>query len=412
MVRAVPFAAALLALLAFTLATSETGAAARLERHAFFDALVARPDHWKSWSLRDPAQLDHPVNGGFAVSNNTTTGLWVTYDPPGDTDPRAQDAAKVVVPAFSAATSLAEPIAAQATTLTLVSAGAGRIGAYFEGRTLLVDREVMTVVSRRGDDITVTRGDMGTVAAAHAAGADVSLSNNSLRNQVRLPLDTSDGHSYVITWEGYWTDSYLGANLTNHKAFQFSSGGDALWLEVRTRFDGGSRCCEPQGLFNRITDVAAADMRSYMKLGGGSDWSETDGNTMGPGVTSREPLQPKSGYFVIRPNTWTRFWVRIDQRKDDYDYMDYWIADEHTDPVQLYRRVPISVRNGRGKPNTIEKFWLEFNTSTDRHVRGDMRDLVAYVRNIVVLRDVQQIDSVLIRPTPGGVRSSGPSQAR
>jgi hypothetical protein len=63
--------------------------------HAYFDALVARPDHWRSYSLRDPQQLDHPKNGGYAQSNSRA--LVVTYDPDHDTDPRRQDAAKVVV---------------------------------------------------------------------------------------------------------------------------------------------------------------------------------------------------------------------------------------------------------------------------------------------------------------------------
>ena len=37
--------------------------------------------------------------------------------------------------------------------------------------------------------------------------------------------------------------------------------------------------------------------------------------------------------------------------------------------------------------NAIHSLWLEYNTSTDAFVRGTDRDLVSYVRNIVVLRD-------------------------
>ena len=83
---------------------------AATDGNAYFDALVARGDHWKSFSLRPRAgqpvgspyyehQLDHPKDGGYANANSGD--LWVTYDPAHDADPNRQDAAKVVIPAFS-----------------------------------------------------------------------------------------------------------------------------------------------------------------------------------------------------------------------------------------------------------------------------------------------------------------------
>ena len=67
--------------------------------HAYFDALVARADHWKSYSLRSAAQLARPIDGGYADSNSNP--LMVTFAPNEDDDPHAQDAAKVVIPPFN-----------------------------------------------------------------------------------------------------------------------------------------------------------------------------------------------------------------------------------------------------------------------------------------------------------------------
>lgn len=65
--------------------------------HAYFKALVARPDHIVSYSLRDPRQLAQRKDGGFTHSNSRD--IAVSYDPKSDRYPRKQDAAKVVIPA-------------------------------------------------------------------------------------------------------------------------------------------------------------------------------------------------------------------------------------------------------------------------------------------------------------------------
>src|SRR5688572_24362708 len=74
-----------------------TSATALESPHGYFDALVNRPEHWKSYSLRDQRQLQTRENGGYAHCN--ACPLAVTYDPTNDPDPRRQDAAKVVIPA-------------------------------------------------------------------------------------------------------------------------------------------------------------------------------------------------------------------------------------------------------------------------------------------------------------------------
>jgi hypothetical protein len=55
----------------------------------------------------------------------------------------------------------------------------------------------------------VARGVDGTTASSHAAGAAVRYNTNSLPSQVLLPLGTTDGSTYLFTWDAYWTNSYL-----------------------------------------------------------------------------------------------------------------------------------------------------------------------------------------------------------
>jgi hypothetical protein len=75
---------------------SEPAAAAPVPGpHDYYTMLASRPDCIRAYSLRDPKQLDHPKNGGYAHSNTRT--LMVTYTYPNDPDPRRQDAAKIVV---------------------------------------------------------------------------------------------------------------------------------------------------------------------------------------------------------------------------------------------------------------------------------------------------------------------------
>ncbi len=69
------------------------------DQHAYFNALVARGEHWRSYSLRDAAQLNYRNQGGL-IDSNATEGLWVTYNPGADSDRHRQDAAKIVIPAF------------------------------------------------------------------------------------------------------------------------------------------------------------------------------------------------------------------------------------------------------------------------------------------------------------------------
>lgn len=381
-------------------------ASAQGDQHAYFNALVKRSEHWKSYSLRSPAQLECKKSGGYAVS--CTDEKWVTYSPTTDTDPHRQDAAKVRIPAFTTmTTTLASPASASDSSLTIVPYSASVIG---DKKVIKIDNEVMTIISRTSDTtISVVRGDFGTTPAPHAAGAAVRRNVNSLTNQVRVPLLTEDGHSYLFTWDGYWTDSYMNMWPMAHKAFQFGSGGSGgnqIWLEPQTDFTGYQDTC-----FNKAIHAFSAQYRSYNAANTLSDWMATDGNQVGPGTINSQ-LKPKVGQFCAKPNMWTRWWVRINQRTNNWDDLDAWVADETTEAVQILRGLKISVRTTGPTPNQIADFWLEFNTSTSTHIRLDQRDLVAYVRNFVALRDVGDVNSLLVRPVPGAEPIAGPAPPR
>jgi hypothetical protein len=393
----------------------ERTAAADPDPHAYFTSLIARGDLFRAYSLRPipgapvaspyyENQLLRRALGGYAVSNNTDLGTWINYLYPRDAHPDAQDAAKVVIPPFKpqgadSVARLAVPIGPSTDPIALPAGSSSSYGAA--GGSVMIDSEIMDVHDPDGpgplrafDKTTgrlyVRRGGHGTPAVSHGAGAPVRQSTNTVPNAVRLPLGTSDGHTYFFTWDGYWTSSYLKTGLTNHKAFNFLSKG--IWLEPDTHFAGGAGDAKIAG-FNVETDVASFQVRSYNDLGGPAHWTVGTQEYAGPAVTRTSPLQPQLATFTIRPDRWIRFFVRIEQRANDYDCVDTWVADHSTGPVQIHRRLPVSVRDG-----TITDFLLEYNTSNDRFGRGDLRDLVAYVRNFVALRDAPDSDRLLQRP--------------
>jgi hypothetical protein len=272
------------------------------DAHAYFNALVARSDHWKSYSLRSHAQLME-----YRAADSKPPS--VTYDPSGDPYPYRQDAAKVLVPAY--------------------------------------------------DPLMLTGG-------------------NSISNQVWLPLGTQHGHSYMATWDAWYGDELRRefTNMINWKTFQFDAprsfgGRGTIWFEVRTRFD----------LAPTPADVARVDARGYSY-------------PMGPNVTDGQPLSPSVGTFVVKPRTWLRYWVKIEQNALGWDLMSLWVADENTNAVKIIDRLQFEAYDG------ISRFRLEFNTSQDP-VKVGRGPLVAYVRNFVMLEDVADEGPLFLRPLAG-----------
>jgi len=87
-------AVALVISFCFLVADWERVNAAAAGPNDYFNALLARGEHWKSYSLRDQAQL-------LQYKNASSLPPSVNYVWPNDPDPHAQDAAKVVIPVTS-----------------------------------------------------------------------------------------------------------------------------------------------------------------------------------------------------------------------------------------------------------------------------------------------------------------------
>lgn len=278
--------------------------------HGYFDALVARPDHWRSYSLRDDAMLLPREQGGYTHSNDPTRIPRVTYDPANDPDPRRQDAAKVIVP---------------------------------EG-------------------------------------------GNNLRNQVRLPLETgADG--FLLTWDAWYGAEWANERtaIDSQKTWQLQSGG-GIWTEVRNRFR--------QAANNVPGALSFVDVRRY----GGS--SEVSGSRVADAYGDinygSDSVGGQLANFPIYPETWVRYWVRVTPRAGtEWWDLSLWVADTDRAAVQLHRNAGIRPADEKG----WELFWIEFNTSDGPAVPG-RGDLVAYVRNVVLLRHPPaDIAALLVAPS-------------
>ena len=379
------------------------------DTNAYFDALISREGFWKGYSMRPKAgvgiespyyakQLDSTKDGGYLRVSGTEP-RFVTYD-------ATVDAAKVVIPAWvqvGGTMTLGTPMSA-ADTKFYPATWATSFGTV--GRQIKIDNEVMLITAwdpnttnPRG--VSVSRGQYGTAPAPHGTTSPVYGASNSLPTQLRVPLGTQDGNTYIFTWDVLYTSSYLGTGLAGNKTFQFSSGEDTIWWEVKTRMDGGSDLSKPAG-FSRAVHGGGLDVRSYNRPGGDANWMLTDGSYLGPGVTANLPVAPMQATFLLHPNRWIRYWVVVEQRANDYDYIDLWAADEQTEPKLIYKRIAASTFN-KGTPS-INYFWLEFNDSQSRLPAGrtdDFADMVAYVRNFAALRNVSDVKPLLQRPVPG-----------
>jgi hypothetical protein len=90
------------------------------------------------------------------------------------------------------------------------------------------------------------------------------------------------------------------------------------------------------------------------------------------------------------------------------DRLSVWAATETDDPVKIYDRIPFALPMNKATTSqrgAIGTLWLEMNTSSDDVNQGrangldgifgtadDWTDLITYVRNLAVLKDVATLD--------------------
>jgi hypothetical protein len=389
----------------------------------YFDSLTARGDCYKAYSLRPDAsqptqagncstpnyskQLMSISAGGYASCNYCIPDH-LTYNYASDTDPRRQDAAKIrIEPVGAVVSTLVTAIGVSDVQITVAAAdnnwqSCNSNSPCTGGRLIRIDSEYMKIQSRVSPTtqntnviFSVNRAQRGSVAAAHSSGSGVRLSSNSLEggSVIRPPIGTEDGHKYLITWDSYFTDSFLPSitKLTNHKWIQISSlhPGDQRWWENQMRYDGGTGGTPG---FDPTKHIGVIGSRSYNVEGGPSDWLLSNGNQAGPNVITATNVTPRANNFIVYPNRWLRVWWQVDQRYNDYDLVSVWVADEVQDPVLVFNGLQMSVRTsvggiGNTPPRTIQNFWTEYNTSTDGVADG-RGDMVGYIKNFAILKDL------------------------
>lgn len=392
--------------------------------HDYYNDLCARSDVYtgyagfsegspRCYSMRTQAQLDQYV--GF--NSGITTNQYAIYD-------TAVDAARVTIPTFIPnSTTLAVALGASDTQMTVTTAPSG--AGYNNNLAIRLGTEVVTTqrstafpVSNGGRTQYIIRGQAGTTAASHAIGTAVDRGTNSLPNPIRYPINTipDAAQTYLFTWDARWDTSWLDmAAYTGQKSFQLWAS--RIWFEPQVQYDGNPGDTIGCPTFTLGTHIGCLAVRSYNKLGGSLDWSVTPPGES-PGfqlcseadctpvrVTNVNSLMPRSNEFVIWPLRWTRFWVHVTVAVNGYDTMTMYVADEAQAPVLLYDRIPASMpvhlTGGDKVPNAISYVWVEFDSSENKLIRFPPRDLVAWTKNLVVLKNPPADWSALrVQPVP------------
>jgi hypothetical protein len=365
--------------------------------NSYFDSLLLRGDYYKSVTYRSASQFLSRSQGGLADSNNAVVGYYWSYD-------SAMDAGKVTIPAFDCGYNglqrhLGAGIDADDPSITITAEPANS-STITTNRDLMIDNEIMHVTG--WNDLAfrnipnVARGSFGTTPADHTTTPFVCLSNNSTRNTLEWfggsggstgTIGTQDGFTYVFTIDVRLDSSYVNSGLTNYKFLTFRDENSKLF-EVNSNWvsGNGSTACNWTGGATFVAFVA----RTYNPLGGPADWAQSTGWQAGPGITRQDPLgmSNASVFCSTGPNKWIRIWIRVEQRANDYDYFDMWVADESQAAVRVYTQAPMSIFPGT--TGSLRVFDLEWGTSTEGHRRGasanPLRDFIGYAKNLVVLR--------------------------
>jgi hypothetical protein len=412
--------------------------------------IKASPAWWKGYSLTPPG-TGHPClttvadgcgdpdwdnqlasTGAFTGGSSTGVPMSVTYNFAGDTHPDKQNGAKLTIPAFQSIEhtgllTLTSGIDASQLTFTATQNGSSLPEtAYNVGgaHIRLGTGEVMRLKSPSCPTQTSTncayaaatntftidtggRGALGTMATTHAAGTKIRLNNNSLERQPFLPIGTADGFTYLLTFDAWFTPSYVGSGQQNQKFVNLRRSSGLILQANRadapasSTCPGGAASTMPAG-YNSNVSPGYFNFRAFnhtigtLNSGAPANWLDSDGNTFGPGTTADQPLCPASGTFAYAVNTRTRFWIRIQQRANDYDIVDAWVADENRDAVQVNTSNLISVGLSLDPQlQTIGFLQIEQNTSLALFARNLTLctvstntgcDLVTYMKNVGILR--------------------------
>jgi hypothetical protein len=285
--------------------------------HAYFGALVARPDCLHAFSLRDQAQID-------AYKKDSYDGI-VSYDPENDPHPQRQDAMKLFWPP-------------------------------------------------------------GVVNM----------------NQVRLPIGVTRPETgstkVLIVSDHWWDDSWFTEFKWLYTSASVPDGeirpmGIWKWLNVTDNYSGGEKIwMEPQmdhigedpPTLSWFAARSYASVREPTVLGG--EGTKLCGKNFGS-----SKIGPMLNCFQAKAFTWTRAFIEVEHRAgDEYARVSFWMADETQEAMPIF--LDAQLLSG----GTSVRFWIEYNSSKSNRVGGEM---TAYARNVVMLKDVANPESLFARPT-------------
>ena len=308
----------------------------RLERptvvnpHAYFDALKGRAEVVGAYSLRSQAELDSLVRN--------RPSEFFRYVWPNDSYARPQDAAKLVKPPRN------------------------QFNTYFPGNPW----------GNSGDE------------------------NIPGPQTLRVPIGVTSG-TVLITWDTYWGEEFkTNAGAVDAWKTFFLFAGENL---------GGT---ETHWLGHDVVGIADAGRGEVSKHHEGPVGTAL--LPTAPGVIKRDPYQPTGAgavpfrSFATHFNRWTRYWLEVRMNVPGSHFTDWsaaalsgqpldgvwdmvslWVADEDRQPVRVLYRVPAARRSIDTMISTLRMAW---DTSTNNVNDGGLNGaVVAYVRNIVVLRN-------------------------
>ena len=240
---------------------------------------------------------------------------------------------------------------------------------------------------RGGDNPQVTYDPDFDAARVHMPAHDDEDGTLLSRNQIRFVHPPVRSGTVLYTWDWRFAAEWLRhrGRVEILKSFQLANTVPAesftMTHDKRAgRFmKPGNRRIEIRHFFEskphftnqlKPNDAAFSDLRI--------DYIDGRNNGDSGGV-------PVDKLYTVKPEVWQRFWVLVDL---DAKTLDLWIADEQTDPVQVYSKVVLPRLTGYGDPNCwgLDSWWLEFHGTI--HRTGPATTL-GWLRNPVVQRDAR-----------------------
>jgi hypothetical protein len=204
-----------------------------------------------------------------------------------------------------------------------------------------------------------------------AAKIVIPTFSNNLQSQVRLPIPPHAPESLFVVWDVWFGAEfrYDISGIPGEKAWQFGSPFDRIHTEVGIHFAKG-----------------------FLIIGRQYGYA-------GPNVTKTGILEPRVGTFAVKPETWTRLYAYFKAPAPGDTWWQYslWGADAKTGPVLIFDGLQIRPKS---QTQHWESFWLEHNSSTPvaRSDRPNRPPLVAYARNVVMLKGIKDVTPLLERP--------------